>query len=158
MLVKANDADKILSGDDEEFRRPVAPLRAKRKGPAGTGRYLRFAPFATKHRAVRPDANTRCSESRNPFGTLFRHVAAAVGMKCHHARSVRRRLTAPHSFVGAGPAAAQLASVADRPEVLVPIRLDLEAAGYRLRDVFMWNLNGAHPAPGVHADTGATLV
>lgn len=31
---------------------------------------------------------------------------------------------------------------ADQPEILVPIRLDMEIDGYKLRDCFCWNKNG----------------
>jgi hypothetical protein len=31
---------------------------------------------------------------------------------------------------------------AEKEDTLVPIRLDLENDGYRLRDTFTWNLNG----------------
>ena len=31
---------------------------------------------------------------------------------------------------------------ASQPEVLVPIRLDLDIEGHKLRDTFMWNKNG----------------
>lgn len=31
---------------------------------------------------------------------------------------------------------------ANQPEVLVPIRLDMEVDGYKLRDCFTWNKNG----------------
>lgn len=36
----------------------------------------------------------------------------------------------------------QLAEIADKQEALVPIRLDLEVEGIKLRDTFTWNLNG----------------
>ncbi|KAI8319227.1 SNF5-domain-containing protein, partial [Martensiomyces pterosporus] len=35
----------------------------------------------------------------------------------------------------------QLQQQAEKREILVPIRLDLDADGYRLRDTFMWDLN-----------------
>ena len=31
---------------------------------------------------------------------------------------------------------------ASQPEVLVPIRLDMEIDGQKLRDAFTWNMNG----------------
>jgi len=33
---------------------------------------------------------------------------------------------------------------AQQPEVLVPIRLDMEIDGQKLRDTFTWNKNGAY--------------
>jgi SNF5 / SMARCB1 / INI1 len=35
-----------------------------------------------------------------------------------------------------------LDKIAEKDESLVPIRLDLESDGYRLKDTFTWNLNG----------------
>jgi hypothetical protein len=32
---------------------------------------------------------------------------------------------------------------AEEPEVLVPIRLDMEIEGQKLRDTFTWNKNGS---------------
>lgn len=32
--------------------------------------------------------------------------------------------------------------IADREEILVPIRIEVESDGYRLRDTFVWNLCG----------------
>jgi hypothetical protein len=31
---------------------------------------------------------------------------------------------------------------ANKEEMLVPIRLDLENDGYKIRDTFTWNMNG----------------
>lgn len=31
---------------------------------------------------------------------------------------------------------------ANQPEILVPIRLDMEIDGFKLRDCFTWNKNG----------------
>ncbi|KAI7869506.1 hypothetical protein BDF14DRAFT_1782128 [Spinellus fusiger] len=31
---------------------------------------------------------------------------------------------------------------ADKEDTLVPIRIDLDMDGYKLRDTFTWNLNG----------------
>ena len=40
---------------------------------------------------------------------------------------------------------------ASQPEVLVPIRLDMEIDGQKLRDAFTWNMNGPSTAlAGVH--------
>lgn len=35
-----------------------------------------------------------------------------------------------------------LQKAAEQPEVLVPIRLDLEIENHKLRDTFLWNKNG----------------
>ena len=35
---------------------------------------------------------------------------------------------------------------AAQPEVLVPIRLDIDMDGQKLRDTFLWNKNGEYPA------------
>ena len=45
---------------------------------------------------------------------------------------------------------------ASQPEVLVPIRLDMEIDGQKLRDAFTWNMNGPSTAPaGVHSALSA---
>lgn len=33
---------------------------------------------------------------------------------------------------------------ANQPDVLVPIRLDMEVDGHKLRDTFTWNKNGSY--------------
>lgn len=37
-----------------------------------------------------------------------------------------------------------IAEQATKEEILVPIRLDLENDGYKVRDTFTWNMNGKH--------------
>ena len=45
---------------------------------------------------------------------------------------------------------------ASQPEVLVPIRLDMEIDGQKLRDAFTWNMNGPSAAlAGVHSALSA---
>ena len=45
---------------------------------------------------------------------------------------------------------------ASQPEVLVPIRLDMEIDGQKLRDAFTWNMNGPSTAlAGVHSALSA---
>ncbi|CDW57875.1 SWI:SNF matrix associated [Trichuris trichiura] len=41
---------------------------------------------------------------------------------------------------------------ANQPEVLVPIRLDMEIDGYKLRDSFTWNKNELHITPEIFAE------
>lgn len=36
----------------------------------------------------------------------------------------------------------ELAEEAEKPELLVPITVELVVDGYRIRDAFLWNLNG----------------
>jgi hypothetical protein len=36
----------------------------------------------------------------------------------------------------------QMKDVAERDEFLVPIRIDAEASGVRIKDTFTWNMNG----------------
>ncbi len=45
-----------------------------------------------------------------------------------------------HSFDDKNPSA--LYEAAQIPEVLVPIRLDIDIEGQKLRDTFTWNKNG----------------
>lgn len=33
---------------------------------------------------------------------------------------------------------------ANRPELLVPVRLELDIEHHKMRDTFIWNLNGSH--------------
>lgn len=35
----------------------------------------------------------------------------------------------------------------DKPELLVPIRLELDVEHHKLRDTFVWNLNGIQSTP-----------
>lgn len=43
---------------------------------------------------------------------------------------------------------------ASQPEVLVPIRLDMEVEGQKLRDTFTWNKNGWFLIKSVHSVVG----
>ncbi|KAJ1895627.1 SWI/SNF chromatin-remodeling complex subunit [Coemansia sp. S17] len=53
----------------------------------------------------------------------------------------QRRVAAPGQLPTMRFSKRQLRHQAERPEVLVPIRLDLDADGHRLRDTFTWDLN-----------------
>lgn len=43
-------------------------------------------------------------------------------------------------FVSSRPSRAALR----KPEELVPIRIDIEQEGHRLRETFVWNINGTN--------------
>jgi hypothetical protein len=41
---------------------------------------------------------------------------------------------------------------AQKEDTLVPIRIDLEHEGYKLRDTFTWNLNGWYKSSSINHD------
>ena len=47
---------------------------------------------------------------------------------------------------------------AERPELLIPIRLNIEHNGYRLKDTFLWNANEAVVAVRCTIETGFFLL
>lgn len=64
------------------------------------------------------------------------------GLKCSHAtlKELENSVHLSHSYDDMDPEA--IAMNADQTEDLVPIRLDMEFDGQKLRDCFVWNRNG----------------
>jgi hypothetical protein len=48
----------------------------------------------------------------------------------------------PYGLLISSSSEDQMKDVAEREEFLVPIRIDAEANGVRIKDTFTWNMNG----------------
>ena len=64
---------------------------------------------------------------------LIRTAAPAVD-------SVQRKAAQPTRHVFRSEA--QIKGAFEEPEVLIPIRLDLEVESFKIKDAFTWNMNG----------------
>lgn len=122
-LLRAIEVDDIISGNDEKYKAVSVtsteppPLRESKSKKPTT-----WAP--TMPNSSHLDAVPQ---------------ATPINRNRVHTKKVR---TFPMCFDDTDPTLNY--ENANHPEVLVPIRLDMELEGQKLRDTFTWNKNGMH--------------
>ncbi|XP_076452887.1 SWI/SNF-related matrix-associated actin-dependent regulator of chromatin subfamily B member 1-like [Babylonia areolata] len=119
-LLRANEVDEILDGNDEKYKAVSisSDTSYSRDGKAKRGNsWAQPLPTSSHHLDAVP-----CSThiNRNRLGKP----------------KIR---TFPMCFDDTDPA--QIHENASQPELLIPIRLDMELEGQKLRDCFTWNKN-----------------
>ncbi|XP_076472854.1 SWI/SNF-related matrix-associated actin-dependent regulator of chromatin subfamily B member 1-A-like [Babylonia areolata] len=120
-LLRAAEVDEILDGNDEKYKAVSISSDlssyAREKVKRGAGSWSQSLPASSHHLDAVP-----CSThiNRNRLGKP-------------------RARTFPLCFDDTDPA--QIHENAQQREVLVPIRLDVELEGQKLRDCFTWNKN-----------------
>ncbi|XP_070572001.1 SWI/SNF-related matrix-associated actin-dependent regulator of chromatin subfamily B member 1-like isoform X1 [Ptychodera flava] len=129
-LLKASEVQEILEGNDEKYKAvsisteptPLREAKAKRRD------WVPTLPNSSHHLDAVP-----CSTAinRNRIGP-------------------KRQRTFPMCFDDHDPAL--IHENAALPEVLVPIRLDMEIEGQKLRDTFTWNKNETLITPEIFAE------
>lgn len=134
-LLKASEVEDILAGHDERFR-------AVSLNPEPTPRIER-----------EQKANKRVNwTSSHP--TSIQHLDAVpccTAIVRHPARLQNKRIrTFPMIYDDLDHAT--LHRISNVAEVLVPIRLDMEIEGHRLRDTFVWNKNEISITPEQFAE------
>ena len=123
-IMRATEIDMLIEGHRELFK-TQSDLIADDADPAAL---LSFTPYLPTSEEVdtlplRPGASQEHPQQHNPYTPLF---------EC----------------VGVGPWADILASAATMPELLVPIRIDVEHEGRFIRDTFTWNIHGEYKRGG----------
>ncbi|KAG9335360.1 hypothetical protein JZ751_005282 [Albula glossodonta] len=131
-LLKASEVEEIFEGNDEKYKavsistEPPAYLREQKA--KRNSQWVPTLPNSSHHLDAVP-----CSTSinRNRMG-----------------RDKKR--TFPLCFDDHDPAV--IHENAGQPEVLVPVRLDMEIDGQKLRDAFTWNMNEKLMTPEMFAE------
>uniref|UniRef100_A0A915I7Z8 SWI/SNF-related matrix-associated actin-dependent regulator of chromatin subfamily B member 1 n=1 Tax=Romanomermis culicivorax TaxID=13658 RepID=A0A915I7Z8_ROMCU len=133
MIVRATEVDDILSGNDQKYR--AAALGSS-------------SDSMDKERAKQQ----RSSAWIGQLSSGSHHLdAVPCSTPVAHNRVGHKKLrTFPLCFDDTDPTV--LIENANQPEVLVPIRLDMEIDGYKLRDCFTWNKNETLITPEVFAE------
>uniref|UniRef100_A0A672Z2C3 SWI/SNF related, matrix associated, actin dependent regulator of chromatin, subfamily b, member 1 n=1 Tax=Sphaeramia orbicularis TaxID=375764 RepID=A0A672Z2C3_9TELE len=124
-LLKASEVEEILEGNDEKYKavsistEPPAYIREQKA--KRNSQWVPTLPNSSHHLDAVP-----CSTTIN---------------RSRLGRDKKR--TFPLCFDDHDPAV--IHENATQAEVLVPIRLDMEIEGQKLRDAFTWNMNGTYP-------------
>ncbi|XP_018610731.1 SWI/SNF-related matrix-associated actin-dependent regulator of chromatin subfamily B member 1-A-like isoform X1 [Scleropages formosus] len=131
-LLKASEVEEILDGKDEKYKavsistEPPAYLREQKA--KRNSQWVPTLPNSSHHLDAVP-----CSTTIN---------------RSRLSRDKKR--TFPLCFDDHDPAV--IHESANQPEVLVPIRLDMEIDGQKLRDAFTWNMNEKLITPEMFAE------
>lgn len=123
-LVKASEIQKILDGNDDDFLSAIGEHHTER-------------PHTMPAPATKPTKRGVSLLSQMP-NMSFHLDAVPCATPITRAKAKRLR-TYPHCYDDRNMEA--LHNNAKLPEVLVPIRLDLENDGLKVRDTFLWNKN-----------------
>ncbi|KAB0391397.1 hypothetical protein E2I00_003033, partial [Balaenoptera physalus] len=120
-LLKASEVEEILDGNDEKYKAvsisTEPPTYLREQKAKRNSQWVPTLPNSSHHLDAVPCSTTI---NRNRMG-----------------RDKKR--TFPLCFDDHDPAV--IHENASQPEVLVPIRLDMEIDGQKLRDAFTWNMN-----------------
>ncbi|CDW56416.1 SWI:SNF matrix associated [Trichuris trichiura] len=124
MLMRASEVDEVLSGNDEKYK----SVQNVASGES-------FSP-------IKENRTRRSSLWFGQFASGSHHLDALPSSTPIAAiRPGRRKLrTYPYCYNDSDPEATS--RNAEQVEILVPIRLDMEIDGLKLRDNFTWNKNG----------------
>lgn len=123
-LLKASEVEDILAGRDERFR--AVSLNAE--------------PTPRVEREQKTNKRVNWTSSHPTAIHHLDAVPCSTAIVRHPARLRNKRVrTFPMIYDDLDPATLHL--ISNVAEVLVPIRIDMEIEGHRLRDTFIWNKN-----------------
>ncbi|XP_057161780.1 SWI/SNF-related matrix-associated actin-dependent regulator of chromatin subfamily B member 1 isoform X3 [Ursus arctos] len=145
-LLKASEVEEILDGNDEKYKAvsisTEPPTYLREQKAKRNSQWVPTLPNSSHHLDAVPCSTTI---NRNRMGRDKKRtfplcpaspLHAVLGCLSHTAC----RLVQPRTrFDDHDPAV--IHENASQPEVLVPIRLDMEIDGQKLRDAFTWNMN-----------------
>jgi SWI/SNF-related matrix-associated actin-dependent regulator of chromatin subfamily B protein 1 len=130
-LLLAKEVDDLLSGRDDQF-----------KGSGGVGT---DTPKVERPRLVKPVATVSTMPNSSHLDAVPQPTPINRNRVLH--KKVR---TFPLCFDDTDPSSVH--ENATQQEVLVPIRLDMDIDGQKLRDTFLWNRNEQHLFPEQFAE------
>jgi len=133
-LLLAREIEDILSGRDDQFKGTSTNTDGT---PGGAG--------AAKQKPVKPIVTVPAMPSASHLDAVPQATPINRNRVIH--KKVR---TFPLCFDDTEPAVVH--ENASQPEMLVPIRLDMDIEGQKLRDTFMWNQNETMLAPEQFAE------
>uniref|UniRef100_H2Z2A5 SWI/SNF Subunit INI1 DNA binding domain-containing protein n=1 Tax=Ciona savignyi TaxID=51511 RepID=H2Z2A5_CIOSA len=132
-LLKASEVEEVYHGNDEKYR---------------------AATISTAADIAARDANKQKRSSQwvptLPNSSHHLDAVPCATSISHIPKSKKKIRTFPFCYDDRRPAA--IHSNAKQPEVLVPIRLDMEIDGQKLRDTFCWNKNEQLITPEMFAE------
>lgn len=120
-LLRAADVDDIIAGKDDKFK--AVSVHTTEPPPMREGKSKKPAPWVPTM----------------PNSSHLDAVPQATPINRNRVQTKKVR-TFPMCFDDTDPSMSY--ENANHPEVLVPIRLDMELEGQKLRDTFTWNKNG----------------
>ena len=153
-MVKATEIDEILSGNDLRYKAvPAKSMFAK----DNTDQISNITAQANST-LVAPTRRRKVHQEPTPVDTSQTQIASSSQhldpVPCstfvQHIKQDKKRLRTFPSF--AHPDEEMAHQAAKIKEDLVPIRLDMEIDGRKLRDVFTWNRNEKYITPEMFAE------
>jgi len=145
-LLLASEVDELLAGRDERFKGGTVTIEPTSHtgggGSSGLGSGMATPKFTPKAKAA---------TVTNYVPTNSHLDAVPQASPINRNRVVHKKVrTFPLCFDDTDPAAVH--DNANQQEVLVPIRLDMDIDGQKLRDTFMWNKNEQLLSPEQYAE------
>lgn len=137
-LVKASEVEKILTNSpDAQFLNNNPPVVRKQLAHS--------LPMDTEPSVTATNSLYQNNKIYNftPFDKTDDKMTNVPPshIRRHSSQAPRNVFSSLFKIIGNGPAADALQQVAELEEILVPIRLEIEIDGYKLKDTFTWNLN-----------------
>lgn len=137
MLMKASEIDEILSGNDEKYKALALGAAAE-------------SSLSSKDKDRMKQQRSNAWIGQLSSGSHHLDAVPCSTPVAHNRVGHKKLRTFPLCFDDTDPTALQ--ENANQPEVLVPIRLDMEIDGYKLRDCFSWNKNETLLTPEIFAE------
>ncbi|XP_032238511.2 SWI/SNF-related matrix-associated actin-dependent regulator of chromatin subfamily B member 1-A isoform X1 [Nematostella vectensis] len=153
MLVKASEVDEIIKGAGTKYRDrlPDSPALAVQRG-FSTGKRTNQS-LASRFQVSSFSRETIHSSVQHlnavSYQSRIQQISAGKKYSVTEREKLRRKIL-PISYDDHDMGA--IHEAAAQPEVLVPIRLDVDIEGQKLRDTFTWNKNETQIAPETFAE------
>ncbi|ELR52181.1 SWI/SNF-related matrix-associated actin-dependent regulator of chromatin subfamily B member 1 [Bos mutus] len=146
-LLKASEVEEILDGNDEKYKAvsisTEPPTYLREQKAKRNSQWVPTLPNSSHHLDAVPCSTTinrnRMGRDKKRTFPLWCECGAALLSVLWGSLGVQAAGRSPSSFDDHDPAV--IHENASQPEVLVPIRLDMEIDGQKLRDAFTWNMN-----------------
>lgn len=142
-IVKSSEVEEILSGNDEKYRSSLGFDSVSHSADRSGG---------SQHNS---SSNSRVSKkspwiSQLPSSSYHLDAVPCATPITRYKTNSKKVKSFPTCYDDKNPPA--LYEAADQPEVLVPIRLDIDIEGQKLRDTFTWNKNETLISPEQFAE------
>jgi len=145
-LLLASEVDELLAGRDDKFKGGTVTIEPSNTGAGGSSSGVGSGMATPK---FTPKAKAATVANYVPTNSHLDAVPQASPINRN--RVVHKKVrTFPLCFDDTDPSAVH--DNANQQEVLVPIRLDMDIDGQKLRDTFMWNKNEAMLTPEQYAE------
>ncbi|OQR74102.1 SWI/SNF 1-like [Tropilaelaps mercedesae] len=134
-LLKKSEVDDLIDGNEEKYR--AAPVQENNFEGGGHG---------AKNAKARPSFMPAAPNNAHHLDA----VPCSTPINRNRLQHSKKNRSFPMLYDDLDPA--MLHESAALPECLVPIRLDMEIEGSKLRDTFTWNRHEAHISPEQFAE------